>query len=100
MMHGDFKAVKRTEKDFAFSEGKSSPAQAALDTVLTLWPNREYAGTNQHTGGHHARLRADALSLVLLLTPAFSLAQLIVDPARQPRREHSILLRFLLCWQL
>src|ERR1035437_6208337 len=53
-------------------------SSVALDMISTLWPNTEYAGANQHPGSRYARLRADSPSLVLL-TPSFSLAQLIVD---------------------
>jgi hypothetical protein len=52
-------------------------SRATLDTILALWLNTNYAGANSHPGSSNACLRADSPSLVLL-TPAFSLAQSIV----------------------
>jgi hypothetical protein len=52
---------------FAFS-GKNFTA--ALDTNSALWLNTFHAGANQHPGGLDGRLRADSLSLVLLM-PAY-----------------------------
>jgi hypothetical protein len=68
-------------------------SSVVLDMISTLWPNTKYAGENQHPGRPHARLRADALSLVLLLTPAYPLIQSIFDLALYLRHEHSSVLR-------